>query len=124
MFLLVFLRYLLGKLPGAATEGKPAFSFGETTFREMLLSAHSIRAAQLWVAPHQWMSMDYVLSEGPPGSALQGRGAFSRANHFLPFVFSLARRLACWPESYLVMPATVSVCNLPPHRLPPDWSRA
>jgi hypothetical protein len=111
MFLLVFLRYLLGTLPGTQ-----AASQGARAYREMGFPSCPIRSCFLTVVPHEWMSMDYVLTESSPGLACTGRGTFERANHPLRSVFRFARRLAWANETYLVLAATVSVCNRRPHR--------
>jgi hypothetical protein len=111
MFLLVFLRYVLGMLPRTRAVAK-----GASAHREMVHPSCPMYAGFLTVAPHEWMSMDHVLTESFPGFAYVGRGTFERANHPLRSVFRFARRLAWGPETYLVFAATVSVCNRRPHR--------
>jgi len=111
MILVIFLRYLLGMLPGTRAAAKRTIGC-----REMVYPSLPTRSGFLMVAPHEWMSMDYVLTEGFPGYPFGGRGTFERANHPLRSVFRFARRLAWGPETYLVLAATVSVCNPRPHR--------
>jgi hypothetical protein len=109
MFLLVFLRYLLGLLPGTR-----AAAPGARDYREMVYPSGPIRAGFLSVVPHEWMSMDYALTESLPGFSFTGRGTFEKANHPLRSVFRFARRLARVNETYLVVAATVPVCNRRP----------
>ena len=116
MFLLVFLRYLLGLLPGTRAAAPGASAYSEIAYREMVYPSCPIRAGFLSMVPHEWMSMDYVLTESFPGVSFAGRGTFERANHPLRSVFRFARRLVWANEPYLVLAATVSVCNRRPHR--------
>jgi hypothetical protein len=107
MFLLVFLRYLLGVLPGCTAAGKlPQARRASFSWRWLVAR---FRAA----LPQEWMSMDDALTrsfrEWDCAHALGPPRALDSANHLLRSVSLLIRRIACWGESYQVLPARVGL---------------
>jgi hypothetical protein len=100
--LLIVLRAILGLLPRTpATHA--------TWWKEMAASHRHPERAVRWAVPHQWMSMDYVLTESPSEFVYCGRGVFERVNHPLRSVFRLARLLAGGFEPCPALAATVSL---------------
>lgn len=107
MYLLLILRFLLGLLSRTSAVVQLVRSFGDMVVNHSRTFRADLRSA----VPHEWMSMDYVLTESPDGFAYRGRGTFEKANDPLRSVFRLARRLACGPEPYLAVAATVFLDN-------------
>ena len=111
MYILVMLRFCLGWLSRTPLLARPIRMFRETVTNR----SRSLRGPVRSAVPHEWMSMDYVLTERSGGFAYRGRGTFEKENDPWRSVFRLARRLACGPEPYLAV-ATVSLGNRPVRR--------
>src|SRR5579872_36492 len=95
MYLLVLLRFFLGLLPRTSHAAEPMrFCAATGASRSQRIRAGSV------AIPHEWMCMDYVLTESRGGITRRGCWAFVQANHSLRSVFRLARRLAGLPEAY------------------------
>ena len=111
MYLLVILRFVFGGLSKTSTVIR------STRFIKSLVSKWScVRAEFASVAPHEWMRMDYVLTEVRDGYVYCGRGTFKQANHPLRSLFWFCRRLAGRPEPYPTLAAAVCLVNSQPAR--------
>ena len=106
MYLLVVLRFLLGLLPSVAALQWDKVLAGSASGRTCPKRSGA-RAA----LPHEWTSMDYVLTESPPGLVYCVAGTFEKANHPLHSVFRLARRLAGISEPYPALAAAVCLAG-------------
>ena len=111
MYLLVILRFVFGCLSKTSTLVR------STRFFKGLVSKWScVRAEFASVAPHEWMRMDYVLTEVRDGYVYCGRGTFKQANHPLRSLLWFCRRLAGRPEPYPTLVAAVCPVNSRPAR--------
>ena len=111
MYLLVILRFVFGGLSKTSTVIR------STRFIKSLVSKWTcVRAEFASVAPHEWMRMDYVLTEVRDGYVYCGRGTFKQANHPLRSLFWFCRRLAGRPEPYPTLAAAVCRVNSQPAR--------
>lgn len=104
MYLLRVLRFVLGLLSRMPSVFRATRTFCDRVAKQPC----SIRGVALAADPHEWMSMDCVLTEGSVDVVYSGRGTFKRANHPFRSVSRFFRRLAGGSESCLAL-ATVRV---------------
>lgn len=104
MFPLVFLRYLLGLLLGSRAAATSA-----PWVRWMAIcQPRTARAAVCGAFLHDWVSVDYALTESSRMFACRGRGTFEKASQHLRCTFRGLRRLAGLPEPCMVLAPVVS----------------
>jgi hypothetical protein len=100
-WLLSFVRLLLGRLRQWQAIELPArivcrIADGRRTYSQ---------PAARWMFPHEWVSMDHVLSDGRYGRALCRPANFDNTNHLLHAARRLAGYLAGWPRPCPVLVA-------------------
>lgn len=111
MYLLAIVRLVLGMLSRA-----PGVSRSIEVVRGVATSrAVAQRSTRPARFPHQWMYLDYDLTNAP-GARCSRPEAFAKDAHPLRSMFRLLRRLAGLPEPYLVPVPTVSRDRRPPAR--------
>jgi hypothetical protein len=111
-FLLAVLRFFLGLLPWKHVAGGVV----AVIERAIYCLAQADRRRMRPALPHQWTSMDYVLTGSHRVWAAGRRGAFERANHPLLYAIWIARRLAGLPEACPAVVARVCLANRRPRR--------
>ncbi len=91
MYLLAIMRLLFGLLP--STRCVPRSALGQTTSKEV---RHS-KVERSSALPHEWMNLDFVLTESSGLFRNYGRGTFDEAHPLRPF-FQFLRHLAWGTE--------------------------
>jgi hypothetical protein len=107
MYVLVFLRFLLGLVSGTTGSSRLTGAIGKAHWQP----AAKRRAAPRRAQAHEWISMDYVLTESSPQAHYLLRDALERPTHPLSSILRCARRLAGVPKPYPALAATASVVN-------------
>ncbi len=79
MFLMVFLRYFLGLLLGDRT----AAAATRFVLRTAKCRSGATWASLLGTFPHDWVSVDYALTESSCDYTCRGRGTFEKASQLL-----------------------------------------
>ena len=108
MYLLVFLRFLLGHLSRTTAPSRRLCAIPKAANQPAGTSRTEPRGA----IPYEWINMDYVLTKSfPPGSCGIARGTFERPTHPLGSILRFARRLAGVPMPYPALAVTVCLAN-------------
>jgi hypothetical protein len=107
MYFLVLMRIALGRLARTTLVARISRTGGDWV-RTICAATGPSRSMR---HPYQWMSMDYVLTEGPPGLVYSGRGTFQKKNDPWNWVLRFWRRLAWGPAAHPVLVATVSTAH-------------
>jgi hypothetical protein len=115
MYLLVFLRFLFGLVSRTSGSGRILRAIGRVARQP----APARRAAPRRAWAHEWISMDYVLTESSPQARYLLRGALERPTHPLSSILRRARRLAGVPKPYPALAATASLVNRHSERASP-----
>jgi hypothetical protein len=107
MFLLVCLQFLLGILSRTTALCRRLRAICKAASQPLPKSRASGRRA----VPHEWISMDYVLTESFHATRCRGRGPFESPTHPLGSILRFVRRLAGVPQLYPARATTVSLAN-------------
>ncbi len=103
MYLLVFLRFLLGLMPRTVAVVKSIKALRDMVVRHPREARLGLRLA----VRHEWMSMDHLLIGSYTAFAHGERCAFEDANHPLRRILRFAWRLARGSEPYPALAAVV-----------------
>lgn len=107
MYLLVCLQFILGLLSRTAALCPSLRAICKAASQPIATS----RAPESRAVPHEWISMDYVLTESIHAARWRERGPFERPTHPLSSIVRFVRRLAGVPQLYPARASTVSLAS-------------